>query len=43
MLTMKEQTKKLPKCPLWHEKDLCICFLIGLAVGLFIGWLAVHS
>ena len=32
--------KKLPKMPLWYDKDLFICFLIGVAIGLVISAIA---
>ena len=36
----QEQIKRLPKMALWYDKDLFICFLIGVAIGLVISAIA---
>jgi len=34
---MNEQIKRLPKMPLWYDKDMIISLAIGIVIGIIIG------
>lgn len=38
----KEQVDRLPDVPIWHGADCAKMFAIGVALGMFIGWLLAH-
>jgi len=34
---MNEQIKRLPKIAIWHDIDMFLAVIIGVAIGLIIG------
>lgn len=36
---MKEQIKRLPKMPIWYDKDMFISFTLGLIIGFLLNWI----